>query len=434
MVLDLDETLVHTHVEPDAYHDFTIHISGHEDLYVILRPGLADFLAWLKRPLVDVAVFTAGSESYAQAVVEHLDPYGVVIQQMLSRSMCTPTPLQDAFCKDLGKLTNDMSRTILVDNSPLSCMLQPENGLLIDDWYGGDPNDCELERVRQVLEACLFADDVRSVLPRYGPRIQPIINSIFLDNWMHISPSKCSLSTSTTSLTKGLLEYTYPWTSCGCCAQKQHFKRNDLVVSQPACGSGSSWSRHGSVNELAESEYTEEEEFDVDQLLGHEEEHGALAACGEDPSPFLVELMDRHRKVFGGEMSTSIDGLGSLPMARTRTAPTSGTQALIYRSPPPIIYNVPRRRAIACTGDFGDVSLPPDWPSHESESGADLEEMDVEGTHLSDEPIFSLLSDHGFSEKTFDVSSFSHALGESCIDIVELSDKGDATDCLSTNR
>jgi len=432
VVLDLDETLVHTHVEPEAYHDFTIHISGHEDLFVIVRPGLSDFFAWLKRPLIDVVVFTAGSESYAQAVVEHLDPDGVVIRQLLSRCMCTPTPLKDAFCKDLGKLTNDMSRTILVDNSPLSCMLQPENALLVDDWYGVDPNDCELERVRQVLEACLFADDVRQVLPRYCPRIQPIINSIFLDNWMHISLSKCSISTSTTSLSKGILEYTYPWTSCGCCAQKPQFKRNDLVVSQPVCGSRSSWSRNGSFNdEPAESDYTEEE-FDVDELLGHEET-SALGTCGEDPPPFLQELMDRHKKIFEENFSTSIDGMGSLPLACTREDPRSGTpkDSLIFRSPPPIIYSVPRRRAVACKGDSGDVSMPSDWPSQDSDADSHADVASLEDAHVSEGParkldddsIFSCLgSDRGFSEKTLDASSFSHAAGETCTDVLELSD------------
>lgn len=327
VVLDLDETLVHTHADADDIRDFTILIPGHESLYVIKRPGVDEFLDWLRKPPMEVVVFTAGSESYANAVVRYLDPERTVIRRLLSRGKCSPTPLEDAFCKDLHKLTENMARIVLVDNSPLSCMLQPENGILIDDWLGGDPNDSELERVRRVLEACLYADDVRKVLPRYCERIQPIINSVFMANWTQISLTRCSLSTSTTSFSRGLVEIASPWLACVSGGDDSLRQRNEFVVAHAALGDDSAWAS-GEPFEVTGGSSEEdrqgfEDDFDVDFLLEQRESKEFLAK-----------------------------------QEKLSCSDTREDESEVYRSPPPISFLVPRFRAVACRGDSGDICMP----------------------------------------------------------------------------
>merc|ERR1712136_320880 len=61
-----------------------------------------------------------------------------------------------------------VKRTVLVDNDIGVFRLQPENGILVDD-YDGDGEDTELSRIASVLEELLFVEDVRDVLgPKFG--------------------------------------------------------------------------------------------------------------------------------------------------------------------------------------------------------------------------------------------------------------------------
>ena len=74
-----------------------------------------------------------------------------------STSVATAITMQAEFLDLL------LSKTILLDNSPLSFHPQPRNGLPIVGWIN-DPNDEALVDVLTVLDALRFVDDVRHVL------------------------------------------------------------------------------------------------------------------------------------------------------------------------------------------------------------------------------------------------------------------------------
>jgi len=201
VVLDVDETLVRSEIMQRAPSSFrwgagsTVAAECKGDgsvfglvlpegfaLQVSKRPGLDSFLRWLWERGYEVSIYTAGTRHYAEALLPRLDPQGI-IGQCLSREDCVPAPgLPNVYLKDLRRLRSictgpdgrpevgptDLARTVLVDNNPLSFALQPENGILVSDWFGDAPDDDELERVKGLLmklEAGQSCKDVRQVLP-----------------------------------------------------------------------------------------------------------------------------------------------------------------------------------------------------------------------------------------------------------------------------
>ena len=67
--------------------------------------------------------------------------------------------------KDLSRLGRPLSDIILIDNSPLSSLFQPENALPCSSWYE-DKNDRELLQLIPILEKLAKVKDVREVIPK----------------------------------------------------------------------------------------------------------------------------------------------------------------------------------------------------------------------------------------------------------------------------
>lgn len=67
------------------------------------------------------------------------------------------------FVKNLTLVDPDLSRVCLVDNSPASFLMHPDNGIPIESWTQ-DKSDTSLLDLLPFLDALRFADDVRSIL------------------------------------------------------------------------------------------------------------------------------------------------------------------------------------------------------------------------------------------------------------------------------
>ncbi|XP_026430600.1 CTD small phosphatase-like protein 2 isoform X2 [Papaver somniferum] len=126
LVLDLDETLVHSTLDTCEGADFSfpVHFSTQEQtVYVRQRPYLRMFL---------------------EAVAE------------------------GGYVKDLTILGRDLARIAIVDNSPQVFQLQVENGIPIESWFG-DPSDDALLSLFFFLQTLVGVDDVRPIIKRkYG--------------------------------------------------------------------------------------------------------------------------------------------------------------------------------------------------------------------------------------------------------------------------
>jgi len=183
LVLDLDETLIR--VSCDGVHrnrhlekvDFRIAVDVGKppktqtfDCGVALRPGLNKFMEWIKDRrksglLDETWIFTTSTREYTQALLLTLDPKEEVFsfQRVLCREKCTPSRLPGFYLKDLTRVPSQdtcemraASRKVLVDNSPISCVLNRDSSILVRDWLGNDTADIELQRVQDVVDQLLF--------------------------------------------------------------------------------------------------------------------------------------------------------------------------------------------------------------------------------------------------------------------------------------
>lgn len=160
LVLDLDETLVHSTLEPCEESDFTfpVHFNLREHtIYVRCRPYLKEFLERVAS-MFEIIIFTASQSIYAEQLLNVLDPKRRLFRHRVYRDSCVY--VEGNYLKDLTVLGRDLSRVVIVDNSPQAFGFQLDNGVPIESWFD-DPNDKELLALLPFLESLVGVEDVR---------------------------------------------------------------------------------------------------------------------------------------------------------------------------------------------------------------------------------------------------------------------------------
>jgi CTD small phosphatase-like protein 2 len=163
LVLDLDETLVHCSVEPidDADVRFPVMFNGVDyNVYVRKRPHLDRFLQWIAGRF-EVTIFTASQQVYAEKLLSLLDPENKYINHRLYRDSCLN--VDGNYLKDLNVLGRDLTKTVLVDNSPHAFGYQLDNGIPIESWFD-ERKDTELLKLIRFLDTLQGVTDVRPVV------------------------------------------------------------------------------------------------------------------------------------------------------------------------------------------------------------------------------------------------------------------------------
>lgn len=162
LVLDLDETLVHSSFKMIQNADFIVpvEIDGTvHNVYVIKRPGVDEFMRQMGL-IYEVVVFTASLSKYADPVLDMLDIHHAV-RHRLFRESCYNH--KGNYVKDLSQLGRRIGETIIIDNSPASYIFHPNNAVPISSWFN-DPHDTELTDLCPFLADLAHVDDVRAVL------------------------------------------------------------------------------------------------------------------------------------------------------------------------------------------------------------------------------------------------------------------------------
>jgi len=165
LVLDLDETLVHSKLQPCDNFDFTLQVFFNmEDhtVYVRRRPHLEMFLH-LVAQMFEVVIFTASESVYAEPLLDKLDPDRKLISRRFYRESCTFS--NGSYTKDLTIFGVDLAKVVIVDNTPQVFQLQVNNGIPIKSWFD-DPADVELMELLQFLATLVDAKDVRPIISK----------------------------------------------------------------------------------------------------------------------------------------------------------------------------------------------------------------------------------------------------------------------------
>lgn len=167
LVLDLDETLVHSSFRPTENPDFIIpvDIDGMiHNVYVLKRPGVDEFLRVLAQTY-EIVVFTASLSKYANPLLDQMDVHKV-IRHRLFREHCVQ--YEGNYIKDLSVLDRDLSQTIIIDNSAMSYLFHPQNAIGCSNFID-DLEDQELASIQEFLVDIAEEDDVRQHLMRWTP-------------------------------------------------------------------------------------------------------------------------------------------------------------------------------------------------------------------------------------------------------------------------
>ncbi|CAG9804790.1 unnamed protein product [Chironomus riparius] len=174
LVLDLDETLIHSHhdglprnpsIKPGTPHDFSVSvvIDRHPVRFFVHKRPHVDFFLDIVSQWYDLVVFTASMEIYGAAVADKLDNGRNILNRRYYRQHCTPD--FGSYTKDLSAICSDLNRIFIIDNSPGAYRRFPNNAIPIKTWIS-DPMDISLLSLLPLLDALRFTNDVRSVLSR----------------------------------------------------------------------------------------------------------------------------------------------------------------------------------------------------------------------------------------------------------------------------
>ncbi|XP_054673779.1 CTD small phosphatase-like protein isoform X3 [Grus americana] len=162
VVIDLDETLVHSSFKPISNADFIVpvEIDGTiHQVYVLKRPHVDEFLQRMGE-LFECVLFTASLAKYADPVADLLDRWGV-FRARLFRESCVFH--RGNYVKDLSRLGRELSKVIIVDNSPASYIFHPENAVPVQSWFD-DMTDTELLDLIPFFEGLSKEEEVYSML------------------------------------------------------------------------------------------------------------------------------------------------------------------------------------------------------------------------------------------------------------------------------
>ena len=178
-LFDLDETIVHCIGEINMNNieslsrqsdaKIKVHLPGGKREVTIginIRPHWEEALSKIKDKYHIVA-FTASHESYADSVLNYLDPNNKYFEYRLYRCHCVLCTIDDAkfYVKDLKILEDnyDLKDVVIIDNSVLSFAYHLDNGIPISPYYDSKV-DTELLDIADFLVKYADENDIRDKL------------------------------------------------------------------------------------------------------------------------------------------------------------------------------------------------------------------------------------------------------------------------------
>lgn len=162
LILDMDETMIATKFEgkdtKNFKGDFDFEFLG-KTISVSFRPYLFETLEKLSQ-FYEIIAFTAGVQTYADQILDRIDPQKKIFKKRLYRDSCIKC--EEFYIKDLDVIMDRQKENlIIVDNSILSFAFDLANGVPINSYMGDDPQDKDLLYLYSFCEQAFYDSDVR---------------------------------------------------------------------------------------------------------------------------------------------------------------------------------------------------------------------------------------------------------------------------------
>eukprot|EP01006_Ploeotia_vitrea_P050449 TRINITY_DN67463_c11_g3_i1.p1 TRINITY_DN67463_c11_g3~~TRINITY_DN67463_c11_g3_i1.p1 ORF type:complete len:321 (-),score=2.10 TRINITY_DN67463_c11_g3_i1:297-1259(-) len=155
IVLDMDETLVHSNeFPPRGPHGEVIRLElgYNQALYTYIRPYARQLLRNLG-PMCELVLWTAGTQEYASTIMQDLDDARQVQHFVYRDDSWFSYP---NYSKPLTRLGRAMDRTLIVDNTAEVCE-DTENAIVIED-FRGNPTDNLLAGLEMVVKELVASE------------------------------------------------------------------------------------------------------------------------------------------------------------------------------------------------------------------------------------------------------------------------------------
>jgi RNA polymerase II subunit A small phosphatase-like protein len=168
LVLDLDETLIYATAQAMKVRkpDFAV-----GPFVVYRRPDVETFLGSCSERF-ELAVWSAGDETYVRTIVERLAPAGVEFAFLWGRERCTRQwdvhACEDCFLKDLRKVKRrgfSLERMLIVEDDPRKVKRHYGNAIYVRPYYG-QLEDGELSLLAKYLSSIDSVPNVRTLEKR----------------------------------------------------------------------------------------------------------------------------------------------------------------------------------------------------------------------------------------------------------------------------
>jgi len=169
-VFDLDETLIHGVVNTQNYENknnllnITLPSKKIAKIGVNIRPHWEEAIQRISK-LYNIVIYTASHASYADSVLDFIDPEKKYFYNRLYRSNCIDIKIDgtDIYIKDLNIFEDyNLKDILIVDNSVLAFAFHLDNGIPILPYYDAK-NDYELIFCAYYFESIFEFDDLRDV-------------------------------------------------------------------------------------------------------------------------------------------------------------------------------------------------------------------------------------------------------------------------------
>jgi len=175
LVLDLDETLIHSSIElkKQFEYDFVVRDDDNRQEFVCYkRPFCSLFLNTMAH-FFTMSCFTASYSCYSDPIIDVIDPYNLISKRLYNTSL-SPTNRDQhghkAYEKDLSTVSKSHlpTKIMMIDNSPNACVIHHDNLYIINSFRADDKSDSHLFGLTIMLltlSSCNVSD-IREILQR----------------------------------------------------------------------------------------------------------------------------------------------------------------------------------------------------------------------------------------------------------------------------